>query len=121
METIIVVSPHSAVGEDLKKFVSEWNGVWDGNPSLNHGVVQRDQLTIYCSNPYLATVDYSSEEITELAKHLGATPQTVVAIDISRTPGSQDLALEFAVGLAKRWGGLVDGNGVIEIEGGWQR
>jgi len=121
MESIGVVFARSINNDDLKSFISEWGGIWDGNPSLNHGVIQRGPMTIYCNQAKPASFEYSPAELVEIATYIGVVPQTCVAVDISRSPGSQDLALEFANQLVKRWGGLIDGNGVIEIQGGWIR
>lgn len=120
MQTILVISRRSAGNEDLRAFVSEWGGIWDGDATLNHGVIQRGPATIFCNRATSMSVNYSDEDCVEIAGLIGTYPQISVAIDISRGAGSQELALQFANGLVQRWGGLVDGNRVVQIENGWQ-
>jgi len=57
-------------------------------------------------------------ELLEFQERIGLVPQMALEIDISRSEGSTELALEFATSLVEHLGGLVDGNGVIDIEGG---
>uniref|UniRef100_A0A8J6ZKS6 Uncharacterized protein n=2 Tax=Desmonostoc muscorum TaxID=1179 RepID=A0A8J6ZKS6_DESMC len=47
--------------------------------------------------------NFSTEEIELITQKLTAKPQTHILLDVSKTPGSEQLALEFACKFAKKW------------------
>ncbi len=117
METILVLSERPIEFEDLKSLVSEMGGWWDETPTLNQGVIQRGSSTIYFSPPISPSIEYSVEDLSDVADRIGNPPRDMVVIDIGHGVGSVDLASELAKNLLQRWGGLVDYNGVVDNEG----
>ena len=117
METILVLSERPIEFENLKSLVSEMGGRWDDIPTLNQGVIQRGSSAIYFSPPSPPGVEYSVEELSDVADRIGNPPHDMVVINIGHGEGSVDLALEFANTLVQRWGGLVDDNGIFDNEG----
>lgn len=47
--------------------------------------------------------NFSTDEIELITQKLTAKPQTHILLDVSKTPGSEQLALEFACKFAKKW------------------
>lgn len=47
--------------------------------------------------------EYEAAEIKQISQKLGGKPQSHILLDVSRTEGSERLAVEFAGTCAKRW------------------
>jgi hypothetical protein len=47
--------------------------------------------------------EYEADEIELIQQKLGGRPQSCILLDVSRTAGSERLALEFACTCAERW------------------
>ena len=55
-----------------------------------------------------ALADAGEDHLAKLTAMLGGPPRTGVVVEISRTEGSETLALEFAVLFSARWPAVVD-------------
>lgn len=51
--------------------------------------------------------NFDADEIELMSQHLGDRPKTHILLDISKTPGSQQLATEFARKFAAKWSCVV--------------
>ncbi len=51
--------------------------------------------------------NFNADEMKLITQKLTAKPQTHILLDVSKTPGSEELALEFACKFAKRWSCIV--------------
>lgn len=51
--------------------------------------------------------NFDADEITVITQKLRAKPQTHILLDVSQTPGSEQLALEFVCNFAKQWSCLI--------------
>ncbi|MBC1241115.1 hypothetical protein VF14_26980 [Nostoc linckia z18] len=47
--------------------------------------------------------NFSTDEIELITQKLRAKPETHILLDVSKTPGSEQLAFEFACKFAKKW------------------
>jgi hypothetical protein len=47
--------------------------------------------------------EYEADEVELIHQKLGGRPQSCILLDVSRTAGSERLALEFACACAERW------------------
>ena len=47
--------------------------------------------------------EYETDEVELICQKLGGRPQSCILLDVSRTAGSERLALEFAGACAERW------------------
>ncbi len=90
----------------LAAFVSDQGGNWSESDS--QGYLEKGSATIYVNRDLDLTIDYSSDEVQELAKRIGATPKALIYVGISRAPGSDSLAEQFIDAILVRWGGYVD-------------
>jgi hypothetical protein len=71
------------------------------------GVLRRDQGKIWVAmdNGVVEDIDPDDEQLIRL---LGGTPETAIVMEISSTPGSSKLALEFACRFAEQWPCVVE-------------
>ena len=106
------VTAHAIADEELKTLISELGGFWNNAPTINQGVLTKGSSSIWCSEPQPPSLNYSLEDLMELADRLGGTPQSVVSIDIGHGPDSIDLALMLGRCLVERWGGVLDNVGL---------
>lgn len=67
---------------------------------------ERGKIGVGMDNGILEDIDPGDPQLIHL---LGGEPQTVVVIEIGSTPGSRELALEFACRFAERWPCVVEG------------
>lgn len=51
--------------------------------------------------------NFDADEIEQMSQHLGDRPKTHILLDISKTPGSQQLATDFARKFAAKWSCVV--------------
>jgi hypothetical protein len=62
-------------------------GKWHGWVALDNGLLN----------------EYEAYEVELIRQKLGGRPQSCILLDVSRTAGSERLALEFACACAERW------------------
>ena len=114
MDCILYVSKTELTRSDLVRFVEVHGGRWSPEPTLDNGVVSDIDATVYVSGPLTPSSEYSEEELSEQARLMKTHPASVVALDIGRARNSLALACRLARDLMSRWGGMIDGNNVIE-------
>lgn len=51
--------------------------------------------------------NFDADEIDLITQKLGGSPQTHILLDVSKTLGSQQLAIDFACNLAEKWHAVV--------------
>ena len=114
MESILFVSNQQISTAQLQDAVREMGGSWDADPTLQQGVVFRNGVSLYLNAPMVPSVEYDDEEIKTMTKQLGAKPQTIICIDIGHGEGAFDFANIIGTELVRRWGGIIDDNGICD-------
>lgn len=96
-----LVSSTRLGAEDFQSVLAASGGVLDENHPFS-GRVSRGARHVWL---YLATEELENrdaEEIAAITGKLGAPPAACILLDVSRTEGSEQLAIEFACAVAKR-------------------
>ena len=110
-DPIALISSAVITEPDLSAFIVRAQGhVTPGAPlfgRLSHG---ESHIWIGLSTDELGAVieDNGGEYAADLARLLGGPPRTDVIVEISRTRGSETLALEFAILFSACWPAVVD-------------
>lgn len=110
-EPIALISSAIITEPDLSAFIVRAQGhVTPGAPLFGHFSRGESHLWIGLSTEELSAVieDKGEEYMARLAKLLGGLPRTDVTVEISRTQGSETLALEFAILFSACWPAVVD-------------
>lgn len=112
MDSVIYVSENRLSEDEVALFVQENGGQWHSEPPSPKGVVRDGDDVIFIYPPTLPSTEYAAEELEEIAHNHGI-PQVLIVIDIGRSDGSPALAERFGNFLVQRFGGWLDGNGVL--------
>ena len=109
-ENVALISTHAITKQELAEAILAGGGVLIPE---NTGFGRISQVTrhiwIYFEEPevFLSTQDAEEQDNPagwELVRtKLGGEPRSAISIEVSRTPGSQKLAVDFAILCAQRW------------------
>jgi len=67
------------------------------------GRISRDNTHVWMVLDNTELENFNANEMKLITQKLTAKPQTHILLDVSKTPGSEQLALEFACKFAKKW------------------
>jgi hypothetical protein len=110
MIEVSVVFSGSYGMDDLKAVIHRHGGRWeDIPPGAGYGVVQRGDAALFATLIPQFQVDMcSDEQLATFRQQYGRDPRSRVAIEISHSPGSRQLASEFVTRIATEWEGVAD-------------
>ncbi len=109
-ENIALISSHAITKEELCEVILVGGGVLTPT-SVSVGRISRGTCHIWIyleeQEAFLGTQDAEEQDNPvgwELVRtKLGAKPQSAIEVEVSRVPGSQQLAVNFAILCASRW------------------
>ena len=97
-----LVSSSDIRGQEFLNMVREVGGVIEDAKALQGRISQGEQhVWVALDNSLLN--EFEADEVELIRQKLGGKPQACVLLDVSRTAGSERLALEFACTCAERW------------------
>lgn len=67
------------------------------------GRISRDEQHVWVSLDHSLLKDYEADEIALISQKLEGKPRSSILLDVSRTAGSEQLAVAFAAACAQRW------------------
>ena len=112
---VTVLSSHEITPEELKDVLLKAGGIYDpGGGEGEFGLIGQGEqyIWIYTNKDslqkntagFLNMLKHDQPDVLEeIQTKLGGVPRTYFEIEIRRTPGSQQLALDFAIDLAETW------------------
>jgi hypothetical protein len=110
---VTVLSSHEIMREELKGVLLKAGGIYDPGGGTFGLIVQGEQCIWIHANKdslqkhtagFLNVLKHDQPDVLEeIWVKLGGEPRTYFEIEIRRTPGSQQLALDFAIVLAETW------------------
>lgn len=109
-ENIALISTHVIIKQELTEAILAGGGVLDPE-NMSFGRISQGtrHIWIYLEEPeaFLNTQDAEEQDNPagwELVRtKLGGEPRSAIEIEVSRTSGSQKLAVDFAILCAQRW------------------
>jgi hypothetical protein len=97
-----LVSSGAIKGQEFLEVVQEVGGVIEDTDALQGRISQGERhVWVALDNGLLN--EYEADEVELIRQKLGGRPQSCILLDVSRTAGSERLALEFACACAERW------------------
>jgi hypothetical protein len=97
-----LVSSNDVKGQEFLDMVREVGGVIEDAKALQGRISQGEQhVWVALDNSLLN--EFEADEVELIRQQLGQKPQSCILLDVSRTAGSERLALEFACTCAERW------------------
>ena len=97
-----LVSRSDITGQAFLDVVREVGGVIEDADALQGRISQGERhVWVALDNGLLN--EYEADEVELMHQKLGGRPQSCILLDVSRTAGSERLALEFACACAERW------------------
>ncbi len=85
----------------------QYSGVLLHPDNVYDGRISRDNTHVWIVLDNTELKNFHPDEIELITQKLTAKPQTHILLDVSKTSGSEQLALEFACQFAKRWSCVV--------------
>ena len=111
--SVTVLSSYEITREELKDVLLKAGGIYDPGGGTFGLIVQGEQCIWIHANKdslqkntagFLNVLKLDQPDVLEeIRVKLGGEPRTYFEIEIDRTPGSQQLALDFAMLLAETW------------------
>jgi hypothetical protein len=97
-----LVCSSDITGQAFLDVVREVGGVIEDADALQGRISQgKRHVWVALDNSLLS--EYEEDEVELIRQKLGGKPQSCILLDVSRTAGSERLALEFASACAERW------------------
>jgi hypothetical protein len=81
----------------------QYSGVLLHPDNVYDGRISRDNTHVWIVLDNTELKNFNTDEIELITQKLTAKPQTHILLDVSKTSGSEQLALEFACKFAKKW------------------
>ncbi|WP_375514935.1 hypothetical protein [uncultured Nostoc sp.] len=85
----------------------QYSGVLLHPDHIYDGRISRDNTHVWIVLDNTELKNFNPDEIELITQKLTAKPQTHILLDLSKTSGSEQLALEFACQFAKKWSCVV--------------
>jgi len=97
-----LVSSSAMKGQEFLDVVRAVGGIIEDANALQGRISQGErQVWVALDNSLLN--EYEADAVELIRQKLGGKPQACILLDVSRTAGSERLALEFACAWAERW------------------
>lgn len=97
-----LVSSSDIKGQEFLDVVRAVGGVIEDAKALQ-GRISQGERHVWVALDNSLLNEYEADEIELMQQKLGGRPQSCILLDVSRTGGSERLALEFACACAERW------------------
>jgi hypothetical protein len=97
-----LVSSGDIKGQAFLDVVREVGGVIEDAKALQ-GRISQGERHVWVALDNNLLNEYEADEVELIRQKLGGNPQSCILLDVSRTAGSERLALEFACACAERW------------------
>src|SRR5215475_6307832 len=97
-----LVSSSDIKGQEFLNMVREVGGVIEDAKALQ-GRISQGERHVWVALDNSLLNEYEADEVELIHQMLGGRPQSCILLDVSRTAGSERLALEFACACAQRW------------------
>ncbi len=105
-EPISLISSDEIQPAEFLDFL-EYSGALIKPDTIYNGRFSRENSHVWVSLDNHELTNFDPDEITLITQKLTAKPQTHILLDVSKTPGSRQLALEFVYKFAKQWSCVV--------------
>ena len=99
---VALVSSSDIKGQAFLEVVREVGGAIEDAKALQ-GRISQGERHVWVALDNSLLNEYEADEIELIRQKLGGKPQSCILLDVSRTAGSERLALEFACACAERW------------------
>jgi hypothetical protein len=110
VKNIVVITREQPSKDSVVELVRSLSGHWQPEP-LDQGVVEQGQahLFVYYRDDVSGEAsEYEEHEIQFLRQQLGVEPHVAVEMAISHSRGSDELAIQVAERIVRKWGGYID-------------
>lgn len=105
-EPISLISSAEIKPEEFLSFL-QYSGVLLHPDNVYDGRISRNNTHVWIVLDNTELKNFNPDEIELITQKLTAKPQTHILLDVSKTSGSEQLALEFACQVAKKWSCIV--------------
>jgi hypothetical protein len=105
-EPISLISSDEILPTEFLNFLQH-SGALINPDTIYDGRISRENNHVWIVLDNSEFKNFDSEEIRLITQKLTAKPQTHILLDVSKTPGSQQLALEFVYKFARQWSCVV--------------
>jgi hypothetical protein len=105
-ESISLISSAEIKPEEFLSFL-QYSEVLLHPDNVYDGRISRNNTHVWIVLDNTELKNFNHDEIELITKKLRAKPQTHILLDVSKTLGSEQLALEFACKVAKKWSCVV--------------
>jgi hypothetical protein len=105
-ETISLISSVEIKPREFLSFL-QYSGVLLHPDNVYDGRISRNNTHVWIVLDNTELDNFNTDEIELITQKLTAKPQTHILLDVSKTSGSEQLALEFACQFAKKWSCVV--------------
>ena len=99
---VALVSSSDIQGQAFLDVVREVGGAIEDARALQ-GRISQGERHVWVALDNSLLNEYEADEVELIRQKLGGKPQSCILLDVSRTAGSERLALEFACACAERW------------------
>lgn len=106
-EPVAIITSEAVEPNEFRIFLKQLGATLNPDPVFDARLSARDKhVWIALHNENLD--EWEDEELAEIEGVLGRKARSHVTLEISRTEGSERMAIEFACQFAKRWACVVD-------------
>jgi hypothetical protein len=99
---VALVSSSAITGQAFLDVVREVGGAIEDAQALQ-GRISQGERHVWVALDNSLLNEYEADEVELIRQELGGKPYSCILLDVSRTVGSERLALEFACACVERW------------------
>ncbi|MBD2774741.1 hypothetical protein [Iningainema tapete] len=101
-EPISLISSADVKPEEFENFLQQVGAVLHPD-NLYDGRLSKGNINVWIALDNSELTNFDVEEIELITQRLGGSPKTHILLDVSKKPGSEKIALEFACNFATKW------------------
>ena len=101
-EPVSLISSADIKQEEFSTFLQQLGAVLHPD-HVYDGRLSRGNFHIWIALDNSELKNFETDEIKRITQQLADMPQTHILLDVSKNPGSQQLAIEFACKFAEQW------------------
>ena len=105
-EPISLISSADIKQEEFTNFLQQ-SGAELYPDNVYDGRLSRGNMHVWIALDNSELKNFDADEIKLITQKLGGSPQTHILLDVSKTLGSQQLAIEFACKITEKWHSVV--------------
>jgi hypothetical protein len=99
---VALISSSEVTGQAFLNVVRQVGGAIEDTKALQ-GRISQGERHVWVALDNSLLNEYEADEVELIRQQLGGKPQSCILLEVSRTAGSERLALEFAYACAERW------------------